>query len=183
MPSEEIRATARRTIRDRGVWEEFCHWSELWLIAPKLADRLAACLTTLIPTARRGKSLLGDCFEAAAMEVHGWEQSTSTRVLCADALRAMLARALDAANYEVVLPNGSPWSPNLDGPLAACVAATGGGEVTLRPQTNIGQAREAMHRLLERHVYCAQCTGFLQKSYAQLMQQHGVPRRRLWLVS
>lgn len=178
----ELRTLAHRVMRRYDVWEEFCHWSQVWWMMPEVAYRLARCVPTVIPSTSGHAPLLADCYSDAAVELRRWPESTSTSILNADALRAMLARALDAASHEVVLPNASPWRPAIDGPLADCLAAAGAGKVTLRPRADIRPAREAMHRLLERHVYCSRCALNLQQSYAQLMAIHGAPARRLWLV-
>lgn len=169
----DIRDTVNQLLRDRGVWEDFVHWNSLWALMPEVAYRIGRCISASVPDAQGRAPLIGQCFVEGAKVIRRWPTSDRTMVLVADALRVMLNRVLDAASYVVVLADGREWRPDIHGPLVDCLAQLDTTVAAVRPREgDCADARLAMHRLLERHVYCIRCSTNLRQSYAQLM---GVP--------
>ncbi|MEY2117128.1 hypothetical protein [Rhodanobacter sp. FW106-PBR-R2A-1-13] len=166
--SESAEDVARRLLKRRGVWSQFCHWSYIWRMMPTVAYRLSNCLTAAIPDTQRRGPLLGQCYVEAARVIERWAEADSTRTLVADAVAALFTRAADAAAVVVVVGDRE-WRPREDGPLGPVLSAAPELPVaTYRRESGIEAATADLHALFREHVYCSQCERSLGRAYDDL---------------
>jgi len=157
-----------RIVRDAGIRQSFHHWTGLWMGMPRLAYRLSYCMTDAVrpPGA---DPLLVSAFRDGAQVIDGWLSSTSTRDLVQDAVRAMFSRCLTASAI-VVRVNSTPWSPDVDGPLAEVIARHPMAKIICSGRDgDTSPATMGLHRLLKANAYCDVCALTLRSSYEDLM--------------
>jgi len=158
-----------RLLKTGGITSQYNHWTNLWLMMPSMAYRLASTFTTAIPSLSRMDSMLAHSYMDGANIIDRWAESTSTLLLVQDAVRRMLTRCLDAANY-VVRVDDQEWDPRTHGQLGdflslypGCIA------VVTERTTGLDEATAAMHHLMSKHVYCEKCELTLRCDYPTLM--------------
>lgn len=165
----------KRLLKERNITSQYHHWTNLWLMMPSVAYRLAATFTTVIPDHAMTGCLLANSYTVGAEMIDRWSESSSTLFLVRDAVRLMLNRCLDAAHF-VVRVDEVVWEPRMHGQLANLLSAMPDATVTTtRRIEGLNESIMDIHHLLRSHVYCARCELTLRSTYASLMGLAGEP--------
>ena len=163
----------KRLLKERNITEQYNHWTNLWMMMPAVAYRLATALTVAIPEPQRAGCLLGVSYAEGASVIDNWYGSNSTLFLVRDAVRKIFTRSLDAARY-VVKVDQVEWEPRHHGPLSRLIEQFPDGVVTVHErEEGLGESLMDIHHLLETHVYCPKCELTLRSSYRSLMNLPG----------
>lgn len=160
-----------RIVRAEGLFDDYQHWSGLWIALPRFTNRLLNLMSIDMPSLRTEDPLYVECLRDGAEVIRRWRSEGNSLALVRDAARATLRRSLDASAWRVDV-QGKSWVPDRDAPLGVRMQPPSPGQRLLTRRTVAAElidARAALLRGLERHVYCSMCERSLRMTFSDLM--------------